>query len=303
MARRRAIPDHQRRFGAHVSIAGGLSLAFERADRVGCDCAQVFVKNQRQWRAPPLTDAQLEAWRDTRAASTVHSVIAHAAYLLNLASPERTLWLRSIDAFVDELGRCEQLGIGALVIHPGSHRGRGLAWGLKRVADALDRIHARTGPLNVLTVLETTSGQGDCLGGRFEHLAEIIGRVREPQRVGVCLDTCHVFAAGYELRTQEGYETTVAKLAANVGLDRVVALHLNDSMGPLGSRRDRHAGIGQGALGRRGFRRLVNDPRFFGRPMILETPKGTDARGRDLDRVNLGVLRRLIDPTGEKMLS
>jgi len=300
MARQRPIPEHQRRFGAHMSIAGGLHRAFERAERVGCDCLQVFVKNQRQWRAPPITEAERHAWHRAKEASPVRPVLAHAAYLINLASPDRALWRRSIEAFVEELRRCALLGIDALIVHPGSHRGRGEAWGLKRVAEALDRIHERTEELNVRTVLETTAGQGSCLGQRFEHLAEIISRVREPKRVGICIDTCHIFAGGYELRTQEGYEATMAHLDAQVGLERIVAFHVNDSMQPLASRRDRHTAIGRGELGRHAFRRLINDPRFFRRPMILETPKGTDARGRDLDRVNLAALRRLIARNRER---
>lgn len=296
MTRARAIPDHQRRFGAHVSIAGGLYQAFERAEQLGCDCAQIFVKNQRQWRASALTVKELTAWKKARAAVTIHPVVAHAAYLINLASPEPALWQQSIDAFVEELRRCGKLGVSALIVHPGSHRGQGLSWGLKRVADALDRIHERTDELDVRTALETTSGQGNSIGGRFEHLADIIGRVQRPERVAVCFDTCHAFAAGYELRTEEGYAKTIGELDARIGCDRVIALHLNDSLGALGSRRDRHAHIGQGQLGRDGFVRLVNDPRFFDRPMILETPKGTDARGRDLDSVNLATLRRMIDP-------
>ncbi len=288
------LPSGWRRFGAHMSIAGGLHHAFERAVDVGCDCMQIFVKNQRQWRAPPLADEQVARWQAARQWAGVSPVVAHATYLINLASPDRSLWKRSIEAYADELLRCERLGVIGLVFHPGSHMGRGESWGIERIAAALDVIHERTGGLAARTILETTAGQGSCLGHRFEHLADIIGKVREPERLAVCVDTCHIFSAGYEITTDEGYAATMAALDRTVGLNRVIVFHMNDSLRPLGSHRDRHGAIGQHEIGRSAFRRVVTDPRFLGIPMILETPKGTDARGRDLDRVNLAVLRRLV---------
>lgn len=277
-----------------MSIAGGLHLAIGRAAEVGCDCLQIFVKNQRQWRAPPLTDADLRSWQKALDETGISPVVAHATYLINLASPDGPLWRRSISTYVGELRRCEKLGLIGLVIHPGSHMGKGDTWGLRRIAKALDRIHERTPGFATHTILETTAGQGTCLGHRFGHLADIISRTREPGRVRICVDTCHIFAAGYDLTTDESYEKTLDELAGTVGLDRVAVFHLNDSLKPLGSRRDRHGEIGKHALGRGAFGRLVNDTRFLGRPMILETPKGTDPRGRDLDRLNLAALRRLI---------
>lgn len=282
-----------RRFGAHMSIAGGLHLAFEAARKVGCDCMQVFVKNQRQWAAPPLTDEAIRLWRRAVRVSGIRPVIAHGSYLINLASPDATLWNRSIDAFVDELERCEALAIRGLVLHPGSHTGTGEAGGLRRVAQALNSVHRRTRGLRVRTLLETTAGQGTCLGHRFEHLAAIRGRVREPERIAVCLDTCHMFAAGYELTHPDRYAETIAALDRTVGITRVRCIHMNDSLCGGGAHVDRHAHIGKGRLGRRAFANLVRDPRFRNVPMILETPKGTDTRGRDLDCVNLATLRRL----------
>lgn len=289
------LPPGQRRFGAHMSVAGGLHTAFERAFAAGCDVMQVFVKNQRQWRARPLADADLAAWRQAREESDIHTVIAHDTYLINLAAPDDANWRKSVAAFRDEIMRCEQLEIAGLVAHPGGHCGSGEAAGICRIVRALDQVHAETRGFRVRTLLEITAGQGSSIGHRFEHLAAIIDRVREPERVGVCFDTCHAFAAGYELRTAEGYAATLEAFDRLVGLEKLVCFHVNDSLKPLGSRVDRHAGIGRGHLGRSAFRHLVNDRRFLGRPMLLETPKGLDARGRDLDRVNLATLRRLID--------
>jgi len=294
LARKRLLPDGQQRFGAHMSIAGGLHQALELGRKTGCDCIQIFVKNQRQWRAPPLTQDQVHAWQKALAESAIRPVIAHSTYLINLASPDDRLWQRSIDAFTDELERCERLRVTALVIHPGAHLGQGVDWGIARVARALDAIHDRTRGFAVKTTLETTAGQGSCLGSRFDQLAAVIEHAREPDRIRVCVDTCHIFAAGYDLSSSQGYAATMADLARHIGLDRIVAFHLNDSLSPAGCHKDRHEHIGRGHLGRSAFRHLLNDPRFLGLPMILETPKGQDTRGRDLDSVNLATLRRLV---------
>ncbi len=293
MAHQNPLPAHQRRFGAHVSIAGGLHLAFERGLELECDAIQVFVKNQRQWKAKPITADETSLWNDAREATGISPVIAHDTYLINLAAPDDALWKKSIDAFVDELERCEQLGIAGLVTHPGSHCGRGEAWGLERIARALDLVHRRTPGFHVETLLEVTAGQGSALGYRFEHLAEIIARVRQPQRIGVCLDTCHLFAAGYDIASPAGYADTIACLDRLIGLKNVRCIHSNDSKKGLGSRVDRHAHIGKGEIGLPGFRHFIADSRFLGIPMLIETEKGEDARGRDYDRMNLSVLRRL----------
>lgn len=287
------VPITQRRFGAHVSIAGGLHTAFDRAVEAGCDVIQIFVKNQRQWRARPLDAADIAAWRAARRRTGIETVFAHATYLINLAAPQATIWKRSIAAFRDELVRCEQLDIRGLVVHPGSHVGTGEAAGIRRIAAALDMIHAQTAGFHVKTLLEITAGQGTGIGHTFEQIAAIMARARHPERVGVCFDTCHAFAAGYELRTEKGYAETMAAFDQTIGLERIACFHVNDSVRPRGSRVDRHAGIGQGCLGRGAFSHLVSDRRLSRRPMILETPKGLNAHGRDLDRVNLAVLRRL----------
>ena len=280
-------------FGAHMSIAGGFDRAAERARRAGCDCFQIFVKNQRQWRAAPIDNAAVLHWRRARSDACPGPVAAHSTYLINLASPIVAMRRRSISALVDELRRCERLGIGDLVLHPGSHMGRGEKAGLRRVASALSTTLQRTEDARTRILLETTAGQGTALGARFEHLAELLERADLPARVGVCLDTCHVFAAGYDISTQKGYARVMDQLDAVVGLDRVACIHLNDSRAACGSRVDRHEHIGEGKIGRTAFQYLVNDARWENIPKILETPKGRDARGRDLDRVNLARLRRM----------
>jgi deoxyribonuclease IV len=281
-------------FGAHLSIAGGVHHALESAGDLGCNCLQIFVKNQRQWSAPPLDPSEIERWSEARRRTGVGPVFAHATYLINLASPDRTIFRRSIDACADELGRCALLGIDALILHPGSHRATSLETGISRVVTAIDRLTDQPAAGTVRIALETTAGQGDSVGGRFEHLAEIISQVRHPARLAVCVDTCHLFAAGYELRTPEGYDRTIDELDRHLGLARVCCIHANDSVGALGSHLDRHQHIGAGKLGLRAFRRLLNDGRLASVPRILETPKGLDPRGRDLDKLNLARLRRLV---------
>lgn len=266
----------------------------ESAASIGCDCVQVFVKNQQQWSAPPLDPDVVKRWKALRRRLDVRPVIAHATYLINLASPDEALCAKSVEAFTEEIRRCSALRISDVVIHPGSHRGAGLDAGMDRVVRALDGICERTTGSGVRILLETTAGQGHGVGSRFEHLAEIIARAEHKRRLGVCLDTCHVFAAGYDLRTPERYEHVIDELDRYIGLRRVRCIHVNDSKKPLGSKVDRHEHIGRGKIGLRGFRLLVNDVRLAHVPKILETPKGTDARGRDLDKVNLAKLRRLV---------
>ena len=276
-----------------MSIAGGLHCAFERAVETGCDCFQVFVKNQRQWTAPPISDDQIRAWQEMRRKTGLDTIIAHDTYLINLASPDAGNLKKSTDAFTDELERCEALDIPGLVAHPGSHLGEGEEKGLKRIAKALNAIHRRTKGYAVRTLLEITAGQGTNLGYRFEHLATIIDRVAEPERLAVCFDTCHAFAAGYNLDTD--YDAIMGEFDETIGVERIACFHMNDSKTPLGSRVDRHEHIGQGHVHRNAFRKIINDPRFGGIPMILETPKGEDERGRDWDRLCLAKLRRMID--------
>ncbi|MFO7171305.1 MAG: deoxyribonuclease IV [Chloroflexota bacterium] len=283
------------RFGAHMSIAGGLHRAFAQGQRAGCDVIQIFSKNQQQWRARPLTAEEIAQFRAEQEASGIRAELVHDSYLINLASPDDALWEKSTAAFRDELERCSALGIPYLVTHPGAHVGSGEEAGLARVAEALNRLFAEGAGPGVTVLLETTAGQGSSLGYRFEHLARLIERSTHPARLGVCVDTCHLFAAGYDIRTPEAYEATFAELGRLVGLERVRAFHLNDSQKGLGSRVDRHTHIGEGCIGLEGFRLLVNDARFAGLPMVLETPKGDDLEG---DIKNLATLRGLLASPG-----
>jgi len=285
------------RFGAHMSIAGGLHRALEEAVRLGCDCAQIFVKNQQQWSARPLSEEQVRLFRRTQRATGVRPIVAHASYLPNLASPNRAARQKSIAAIVDELERCEALAIGRLVLHPGSHLGAGMDFGIKTVAASLNEIHRRTTGFKARLLLETTAGQGGSVGHEPWQLGRIIEQVREHERVGICLDTCHLFAAGYDLADPAGYARLTVELAADAGFDRVKCIHMNDSKTPCGSRVDRHEHIGKGRMGLRAFAHVVNDRRLALVPKILETPKGMDKRGTDLDKINLRRLRRLIGAT------
>lgn len=282
-----ARPDE---LGAHMSIAGGLHLALERGHALGCFAVQIFVKNQRQWAARPLGADEVRAFRAARRATGIPWVFAHASYLINLASPDAAAWARAVDVFTDELERAEALGLACVAIHPGSHLGTGVEAGLARVAAAVGETLRRTRGYRVRIALENTAGGGGTLGRTFGELGALLDRTGRARRVGVCLDTCHLFAAGYDLRTPEGYRAVVAKCAEAVGLERVLAFHLNDAKAPLGSGLDRHENIGRGRLGLRPFGLLLNDPRFRAVPKVLETPK-EPAPTADLR--NLAVLRRL----------
>ena len=279
-----------------MSIAGGLAEAFARGRAAGCDAIQVFTKNNSQWRARPLGEREVEAFRAAEHRSGISPVLAHTSYLINVASPDRMLFRKSVEALCLEAERAESLGISSLVLHPGAHLGRGIEEGLKRVAEALDILHARLPDARLRILLEGTAGQGTALGVRFEELAAIFALVAHPGRLGVCLDTCHLFAAGYEIRTAEGYRETLRAFEATVGLSRLKAIHLNDSKGERGSRVDRHEHIGKGRIGREGFRHFVRDRRLDGIPMILETPKDDDPLRAD--RRNLRLLRTLAGAGG-----
>jgi deoxyribonuclease-4 len=277
--------------GAHMSIAGGVDRALSRGQELGCEAVQIFTRSPNRWAARPLPAEEIVRFREEWQGSDIQCVFAHDSYLINLASPDSALWQRSVAAFHDEIERCQALGLPYLVTHAGAHRGSGEDAGLARVVEALDSVFQTTLGSSVLVLLEITAGQGSSLCYRFEHMAWILQHVQRPERVGVCVDTCHLFAAGYELRTEEGYGRTFRQLDATVGLGRVKAFHLNDSRRGLGSRVDRHAHIGEGQLGLEPFRLLLNDPRFQDHPMILETPKGP---AMDEDRHNLAVLRALL---------
>jgi deoxyribonuclease IV len=282
------------RFGAHLSVAGGLHNALIAATELGCDCVQIFVKNQRQWRAKPLTDEQIRVFQDEQRRTGVHPVVAHACYLLNLASPARAGRRRSIVALIDELERCEMLGVPFLVLHPGAHLGTGIEAGIRNIIASLNAVHLATAGFATRLLLETTAGQGSSVGNEIPQLGRIIDGVRDSDRLGVCLDTCHLFAAGYDLSDPGAYQRTISLLSTWIGVKRIKCIHMNDSRAPCGSRVDRHQHIGQGKLGRQAFIHVVNDRRLAAVPKILETPKGRDDRGRDLDRLNLCRLRRMI---------
>ena len=281
-----------------MSIAGGVDKAPLRGREVGCDAIRIFTKSNRQWRARPLGDDEVEAFSTNLKAAGIGPVVAHDCYLLNLAAPVAAVWKRSVAAFREELERAERLGIPYLVTHPGSHLSAAEADGMARVAEALNVLHAALPRHRVRILLETTAGQGTSLGHRFEQLAAILEQVEAAHRVGLCLDTCHLFAAGYDIRSPKGYGEMMRALVTCVGHARVKAIHLNDSRQGLGSRVDRHAHIGEGHLGAAAFRLFLNDPRFRAVPMILETPKDEDFV--TADRRNLARLRRLLDGAARK---
>jgi deoxyribonuclease-4 len=279
------------RLGSHISIAGGVDRAIMTARDVGCEALQIFVKSSNQWRAAPFRAGEVERFQANLKETGLGPVVAHDSYLINLCSPDDALWEKSLEAFRIELERCEALGIPFLVTHPGSHVGSGEEAGLSRLARAIDRVHSAHPQHRVRILLETTAGQGSGLGNRFEHLSAVLRSVDQPQRMGVCLDTCHVFAAGYDLRSPAAYRESLERFDSTVGLEKLMAIHLNDSKRELGSRVDRHEQIGKGQLGVEAFRLLLNDPRLTAIPMVLETPKGPDY---EEDRVNLALLRSLM---------
>ena len=282
------------RLGAHLSIAGGLENAIYAGAALGCTTVQIFVRNQRQWAARPLTEEQIARFRTAVMATGIAPVTAHASYLLNLASPDAAVRNRSIVAMIDELTRCEALGVAGLIVHPGAYLDGTLPQGIRRIARCLDKVHRACRGFGAATVPEFTAGQGTSIGWRFEQLGAILDSVADAHRMGVCLDTCHLFAAGHDFRTAEGYQAMIDELAGAIGLSLVKCIHTNDSRTGCGSRVDRHEHIGKGRIGKAGFAHFLNDARFRDVPFILETPKGRDGRGTDLDEVNLKRLRALV---------
>jgi len=288
------------RFGAHLSIAGGVSKALLRGKEAGCDAIQIFLRPNLNWRLPPLSEDEVRRFRKLQKQADIWPVVGHASYLINLAAADEAHYRRSIGAMVTELERAESLGVKAVSVHPGSHKGLGEKKGLARIAKGLDAAFRRAKGARAMVLLETTAGMGSALGHTFEQLAEIISLSRFPQRLGVCLDTCHVFAAGYDIRTPDAYSKTMSELSKTVGLAKVKVVHANDSKEGLGSRLDRHEHIGEGKIGLQGFRNVVNDPRLAEVPVILETPKQRDKkRGEEdgngsMDRENLRRLRSLV---------
>jgi deoxyribonuclease-4 len=274
-----------------MSISGGVDTAFDRGQQVGCDAMQIFTKSNNQWQAAPLNEKSVERYHQRQTETGITPVVAHASYLLNLATPDDELWHKSIDSLAVEMERCDVLTIPYLIIHPGSHVGSGEETGMARVVEALNVAHDRLPDAQVKITLETTAGQGTNLGYRFEHLAAIIEGTEASDRLAVCYDTCHTLAAGYDFRKPEGYAEVFRQFDQIIGLDWLKVFHFNDSKQDLGSRRDRHEHIGEGFVGLEGFRLILSDPRFQEIPMLLETPKSKDMHE---DAENLARLRALI---------
>jgi deoxyribonuclease-4 len=287
------------RLGAHLSISGGLPRAVDRAEASGCEALQIFTKSAGQWRARELPPEEIALFKRRVRQTRIRPVVAHNSYLINLAAADTTLRARSVASLRDELDRADSLALDGLVMHPGSYTSGTESGGLKLIADGLAEILASRPDGHARILLEHTAGQGTNLGHRFEHLAEIIDLLAGSPRVGVCLDTCHLLAAGYDICSERGYEDTFRQFATIVGLSRLKAFHLNDSKKPCASRVDRHEHIGKGCLGLAPFRRILNDRRFEKLPMLLETPKVDTPQTRrlsdidPLDKMNLETLRRL----------
>lgn len=277
--------------GAHMSISGGIHLAPGRGKDAGCGVIQVFTQSSNQWRGKMPSDSDVALYREKLAESGIREVVSHDIYLINLAAAEGETRDKSINGFREEMERCSRLGIEKIVMHPGSHVGAGEEVGLDRVIEAFNRLFAAVPEFTGKVLLENTAGQGTNLGCRFSHLARIINGSDYPDRFGICIDSCHSVAAGYELRTPEGFAATFAEFDELIGIERIACFHLNDSKKGLGSHVDRHEHIGKGELGLEPFRMLLNDPRFVNIPKIIETPKGDS---EDMDQVNLAVLRGLI---------
>ncbi len=276
--------------GAHMSISGGLKKALLRGHDLGCNTIQMFTKSSVQWKERFLEDQEVAGFREVRERVNINPVISHNSYLVNLASADEGLYKKSIDAMLHEMRRCELLGVNYIVIHPGSHRGRGEEYGIEKIVCALSMIHQRTKGYKVKIALETTAGQGTALGYRLEQIAQIMKSTEDASRLAFCLDTCHSFAAGYELRTEAGYERLFNEIEEITGMEKLKVIHLNDSKADCGSRIDRHENIGRGMIGERPFRWIMSDERLKDIPKIIETP----GLGKDLekDRENLDLLRR-----------
>ncbi len=276
----------KRLIGGHISVAGGLHKAPARAARLGFRTMQIFVKNQRQWSAPPLDEEAAQAFRDAVVDWNLTAVLAHSSYLVNLGTPKEALRRRSEEALLGEIVRCGQLGIPALVLHPGSHTGSGEEAGIEAVVQSLDQCLERDASGSVTILLETTAGQGTSLGWRLEHLAAIRDRSRHADRLAVCVDTCHVFAAGYDIANEAGWSSFWADFDRLLGADTLAMVHVNDAKKPLGSRVDRHELLGRGRLGTYPFRRLLQDTRFEGVPLVFETPEGEVHYAEEVDWLN-----------------
>lgn len=277
--------------GAHTSIEGGVSKAVDLASSLKFNTMQIFTKNNNRWFANPLNENELNNYKDKLSKTKIYPVVAHDCYLINLCATDEEILRKSREAFTDELYRCEQLEIPFLNFHPGSHLGKGEEEGIKLIAESINISHANTKGYKVKSMLEATAGQGSSIGYRFEHLKQIIDLVDEKERMCVCIDTAHIFAAGYDLRSPEAYNKTIKEFDEIIGLDLLKCMHINDSKKDLGTRVDRHEHIGKGFIGKEGFRNIMNDEKLFGVPKILETPK---TKGQKEDLINIKVLKSLI---------
>ncbi len=279
-----------RLLGAHMSIAGGVDSAIGRGERVGCTAIQIFTKNNNQWNAKPLSGEEIGAFKEAQQKTKVVASLAHCAYLINLASPDKGNWERSFNGMKNEVLRAGELEIPYLVLHPGSHTGSGATEGIKRISDAINRIHEEQAHRLPMILLECMAGQGSSIGSKFEELRDIMADIKDQSRIGICIDTCHMFAAGYDIRTRETYDASFQEFDRIVGLEWIKAFHLNDSKKDLACHVDRHEHIGKGFIGLEAFRCLLNDPRFSKLPMVLETPKNEDD---SWDLMNLDALESL----------
>ena len=284
-------------FGSHQSIAGGLFNALIRGREATCDSIQIFNKSNSQWKARPIGSEEIDRYFEMVQETGVSVACSHTSYLINIASPDSALNNKSFLSLKEEMQRCNALKIPNLVMHPGSHVGSGEENGLKLIAKNINRLLEQIQDNTVTLCLETTAGQGSNLGYAFDQLAFLIDQVADKAHIGVCLDTCHIFAAGYEIRSERAYRSTMKKFKDSVGLDNLKVVHVNDSKGDLGSKKDRHEHIGEGMIGKDGFRNLLGDRRLSKIPMILETPREKDL---DDDRRNLKILRSLMKKTGKK---
>ncbi|MBD3382147.1 MAG: deoxyribonuclease IV [candidate division Zixibacteria bacterium] len=279
--------------GAHMSIAGGVSNAFDHGEKVDCAALQIFTKSSNQWKSKPLTDDEIERFHRRQKETGIYPVIAHTAYLINIASPKEAIYKKSITALIDEIERCHLLGIDDLVLHPGSYLDTTEEEGIRKIIETLNQINDSTHATGVRISLETTAGQGTNLGYKFEQIAEMIEGVENKERVSVCIDTCHIFAAGYDIRDRESYQKTMQEFDATIGLKYLKAIHMNDSKMEFAKKRDRHAHLGQGNIGADAFRFIMQDDRLKDVPKLLETPKEED--GKSMDEVNLNLLRKFYE--------
>jgi len=278
--------------GVHCSISGGVYNAPIEGARLGCRAIQLFTGSNQQWRSKSISDEDADRFKGEMDRGKIEIAFSHTTYLINLAAPDKEILKKSIDTMIEELRRCSLLSIPFAVLHPGSPKEKGLDWGIKRIADSINKIFSRTHELKTKIALETTAGQGSSVGSKFEELAAIRELVEDKSRIGFCLDTCHIFAAGYELRDKSEYDRTWKEFRNIIGMKDLLAIHLNDSKFEIGMHKDRHAHIGEGEIGKAGFTNIMNDPKLAKVPMVLETPKGEDPKKQDSK--NLSKLRSLI---------